>query len=119
MHLQLREGIRTAFHAGTGFLRANYKTSAYFTLDIVKAHFVKITFSALLAFFIFYSINVFKTSLKKPNNINAVVKKSVLPVFVNSLPEDHYAQRIGQNFQERGINFFPHEVTKRKCNDYY
>ena len=27
-------------------------------LDIVKAHFVKITFSALSAFFIFYSINV-------------------------------------------------------------
>ena len=27
-------------------------------LDIVKAHFVKITFSALSAFFIFYCINV-------------------------------------------------------------
>ena len=27
-------------------------------LDIVKAHFVKITFSALSAFFIFFSINV-------------------------------------------------------------
>ena len=55
---------------------------------------------------------------QKPNNVNAVVKKSVLPVFVNSLPKDHYAQRKGENFQERGINFFSHEVTKRKCNDY-
>ena len=45
--------------------------------------------------------------------------KSVLPVFVNSLPKDHYAQRTGQNFQERGIKFFSHELTKRKCNDYY
>ena len=40
------------------------------------------------------------------DNINAIVKKSVLPVFVNSLPKDHYAQRTGQNFKERGINFF-------------
>ena len=89
-----------------------------FFLDIVKAHFVKITFSALSAFFISYSINI-STSFKKPNNINPVLKKSVLSVFLNSLPKDHYAQRTGQNFQERGINFFPHEVTKRKCNDYY
>ena len=35
-----------------------------------------------------------------------LLKKSGLPVSVNSLPKDHYAQRTGQNFQERGINFF-------------
>ena len=37
-----------------------------------------------------------------------LLKISVLPVFVNSLPmaKDHYAQRTGQNLQERGINFF-------------
>ena len=74
-------------------------------LDIFKAHFIK--------------INLCSTSLKKPNDINAVVKKSVLPVFVNSLPEDHYPQRTGQNFQERGTIYFSHEVTKRKYNDYY
>ena len=48
-----------------------------------------------------------------------LLKKNILPVFMNSLPQDHYAQRTGQNFQERGIMFFSHEVTKRKCNDHY
>ena len=41
-----------------------------------------------------------------------LLKKSVLPVFVTSLPKDHYAQRTGQNFQERGINFFPTRLQR-------
>ena len=41
--------------------------------------------------------------------------KSVLPVFVNSLPKDHYAQRTGQNFQERGINFFPTRLQRENA----
>ena len=87
------------------FFGLTTKLQLILLLDIVKAHFVKITFFALSAFF-YILFHYCSTSLKKPNNINAVVKKSVLPVFVNSLPKDHYAQRTGQNFQERGINFF-------------
>ena len=44
-----------------------------------------------------------------------LLKKSVLPVFVNSLPKDHYAQRTGQNFQERGINFFPTRLQRENA----
>ena len=44
-----------------------------------------------------------------------LLKKSVLPVFVNSLPKDHYAQRTGQNFQKRGINFFPTRLQRENA----
>ena len=47
--------------------------------------------------------------------MNAAVKKSVLPVFVNSLPKDHYAQRTGQNFQERGTMFFSTRLQRENA----
>ena len=34
---------------------------------------------------------------------------------MNSLPKDHYAQRTGQNFQERGINFFPTRLQRENA----
>ena len=40
-----------------------------------------------------------------------LLKKSVLPVFVNSLPKDHYAQRKGQNFQF----FFPTRLQRENA----
>ena len=40
------------------FFGLTTKLQLILLLDIVKAHFVKITFSALSDFFIFYSINV-------------------------------------------------------------
>ena len=44
-----------------------------------------------------------------------LLKKSVLLVYVNSLPKDHYAERTGQNFQERGINFFPTRLQRENA----
>ena len=60
MHLFLvkRRESELLFMQELVFFGLTTKLQLISLLDIVKAHFVKITFSALSAFFIFYSINV-------------------------------------------------------------
>ena len=49
-----------------------------------------------------------------PQIANAVVKKSVLPVFVNSLPKDHHMLKgQGKISRREALIFFPRDYKEK------